>query len=399
MEDILYGDERWFNLSDYDNEEWTDIKGFEGYYQISNYGRVKSVGRTYKAGYLTIHRADFILKLSMSKQSYLRAHLLKDRRRYIMSVHRLVAFHFLDNSNCYPIVNHKNENPKNNRVENLEWCTAKYNANYGSAKKRRVANFISNNSKSICQYDKNGVLIKEYSSIKNVTNKTGFDRHSISSVCNGRHYTGYGYIWRYKGDPFDKYPINYDKHKKSGKNGRAVVKYDLCGNIVKIYKGGLKELLDDFKNFYSIKTCLNGFSKTAYGFIWRYEGQDPPQPIVKRKIVKYSLQGIEISRYNSVAEAVRDMGYGSTSAIISNLKKETHKSYNYIWQYDDEEPPKPIVLYLIEQQSKDGERVALFESVRKATTSIGAKTTSSIYLCLNGKKKFAYGYKWKYVTC
>lgn len=397
IEDFEVNSPRWLSLEDFEGEVWKDVVGYEGRYKVSNYGRVKSLARSFKAGFLFIHRADFILKYNKSNLGYFRVFLFIGKNKKMFSVHRLIALAFIPNPNNLPYINHKNEDKRDNRIENLEWCTAKYNTNYGTARERGIINRMRLYSKTICQYERNGKFIKKYDNLKNVTEIFGYDRHPISKVCNGHSYTAYGYVWRYGGDSFDKFPVNYNKQKHTSRKGRAIIKYDLNGKVVKVYKEGLRELLDDYDNYYSIKCCLSGACKTAHGFIWRYEGKDIPNPIIKRKIVKYSLDGIELSRYDSIAEAVRDMGYGCSSAIISNLNKETHKSYGYIWRYDNEEPPQPIVKYLIEQQNKNGERVALFESVRKATTAIGVKTTSSVYLCLNGKKRTAYGYKWRYV--
>ena len=106
-------------------EKWKDIKGYEGRYQISSLGRVKSLNYN-KTG------KEKILKLKTSRNGYLLIDLWEKGKGKTYSVHRLVATHFIDNSNNYPQINHKDENKLNNRVENLEWCTSKYNMNYGT---------------------------------------------------------------------------------------------------------------------------------------------------------------------------------------------------------------------------------------------------------------------------
>lgn len=113
-----------------EQEVWKDIKGYEGFYQISNKGRIKSLqywnGREFKTGekILTVHA-----QKSNTCQSYARSvvKLTKRGGKKTFKVHRLVAEAFLDNPNKYPIVNHKDGNPLNNDVSNLEWCTQKYN--------------------------------------------------------------------------------------------------------------------------------------------------------------------------------------------------------------------------------------------------------------------------------
>ena len=110
-------------------EEWRDIKGYEGRYQISSEGRVRSLDRIGKNGYSYKGK---ILKPRPTKRGYIKANLSGK----IYAVHRLVAQAFIPNPNNYPVVNHKDENPSNNCIENLEWCDVKYNINYGTANKR-----------------------------------------------------------------------------------------------------------------------------------------------------------------------------------------------------------------------------------------------------------------------
>ena len=110
-------------------EEWKDIKGYEGLYQISNLGRIKSLNynRTKK---------EKILSNSTNRKGYLFVILYKNGKKKSFKVHRLVAIHFIENPNNYFQVNHKDENKSNNRVDNLEWCTQEYNLNYGTRNKR-----------------------------------------------------------------------------------------------------------------------------------------------------------------------------------------------------------------------------------------------------------------------
>lgn len=110
-------------------EIWRDIKGYEGKYQVSNLGRVKSLNynRTKK---------EKVLDFKPSKAGYIIVRLCREGKSKPYQVHRLVALHFIDNPNNYPQVNHKDENKTNNCVDNLEWCTQKYNNNYGTHNKR-----------------------------------------------------------------------------------------------------------------------------------------------------------------------------------------------------------------------------------------------------------------------
>lgn len=118
-------------------EIWKDIVGYEGFYQVSNLGRVKSLDRyieiTNKRG--TLYRRPIkgrLLSLNNADGDYISVALTKDSIGIFYSVHRLVAQAFIPNPDNLPQVNHKDENPSNNYADNLEWCTAKYNSNYGT---------------------------------------------------------------------------------------------------------------------------------------------------------------------------------------------------------------------------------------------------------------------------
>lgn len=117
-----------------EQEIWKDIKNYEGLYKISNLGRVKSLpkyaGRSY--------RKEKILKTYLDKNGYVKVILCKNNKTRFLSIHRLLAEAFIPNPNDYPQINHKDENKQNNSLNNLEWCTCKYNINYGTRTKRDV---------------------------------------------------------------------------------------------------------------------------------------------------------------------------------------------------------------------------------------------------------------------
>lgn len=106
-------------------EVWKDIKGYEDLYQVSNLGNVKSLN------YNNTGKSK-LLKLCFDKYGYLQVGLCKNKKHKIYRVHRLVAITFIPNPMNYPVVNHIDEIKENNNVENLEWCTVKYNNAYGS---------------------------------------------------------------------------------------------------------------------------------------------------------------------------------------------------------------------------------------------------------------------------
>ena len=120
-------------------EVWKDIKGYEGLYQISNYGNVRSLDKIIVDKYKKYLMKGKQLKLNI-RNTYYVINLVKNKKRKSFQVHRLVAEAFLSNPNNYKIVNHKDENPLNNNVDNLEWCTQKHNVNHSKYKMCHIKN-------------------------------------------------------------------------------------------------------------------------------------------------------------------------------------------------------------------------------------------------------------------
>ena len=119
-------------FKEYSLEEWKDIKNYEGLYQISNFGNVKSLKK--KAGHST--RCEKILKTHLDKDGYVYVTLCKNNKTHLATIHRLIAEAFIPNPDNLPQINHKDEDKTNNNIDNLEWCTCKYNINYGTRTER-----------------------------------------------------------------------------------------------------------------------------------------------------------------------------------------------------------------------------------------------------------------------
>lgn len=176
-------------------EEWRQVKGYEGLYEISSFGRVKSLNyhQTGKEGIL-LPRKD--------KDGYFYINLYKDKKRTTKKVHRLVAEAFIPNPENLPCINHKGENPSKNFVWQLEWCSVKYNCNFGTRNNRMIntrdINQSYNHRKPVLQYDLQGNLINEFSSIIEVKKQLGYNAGNICQCCKGKLKQIYGYKWKYK---------------------------------------------------------------------------------------------------------------------------------------------------------------------------------------------------------
>lgn len=177
-------------------EIWKDIKGYEGLYQVSNFGRVKSLERRCKAKWYTRRVPEKIYAQALDNYGYPIVSLHKNGIRKTFTIHKLVANAFIERPAECDSINHLDENKENNCAENLEWCTLQENNAYGT----RVERLRRTQQRAILQCDLDGNLIKEWEGMNFLSRTTGYDQGLISKVCNGvyRHQTAYGFKWKFK---------------------------------------------------------------------------------------------------------------------------------------------------------------------------------------------------------
>lgn len=181
-------------------EIWKDIAGYEGLYQVSNYGKVKSLNYNHT-------KTEKVLCKKQHKSNYVTVMLCKNGENKNKSIHILVASAFIPNPNSYPCVNHIDGNKKNNNVDNLEWCTHKQNIehaiktglanHYGMLGRTGAKNKLS---KKIVQYDLQGNVVNRWDCISDAARFYGVRPGNINNCLSGRNKTYKGYIWRYAGE-------------------------------------------------------------------------------------------------------------------------------------------------------------------------------------------------------
>ena len=167
-------------------EIWKEIDGYPNY-MISSKGRVKSLERIDSNNHLVKEKILKVLKSTTTPYEFIQ---IKHKSLFI---HRLVAQAFLPNPYNLPQVNHKDEDKTNNNVDNLEFCSTKYNANYGTRNKR----VAEKQYKYPQQYTLDEVFIKQYNSLSEAEKETGCKKGNISACCLGKCKTCGGFKWKY----------------------------------------------------------------------------------------------------------------------------------------------------------------------------------------------------------
>ena len=234
---------------------WKEIEGSDGKYLISDDGKVFSCVK------------NKVLKTHINNKGYERIELPIRGcvRKY--HIHRLVAEAFVENPNNYPIVNHRDENPRNNRYDNLEWCTQKYNCLYGSrmeritSKRKTPSGADNSQSKHVYQFDLYGNLIAEFGSCGEAARMTGSDYRSVSACCRGRLKHTNGFVFSYSSEfKYNPHTSVYDTLLDG-----PILQFDSDGNQVGRYTKQSELVEAGFKPI-SVHRVCRGERKTYQGY-------------------------------------------------------------------------------------------------------------------------------------
>ena len=293
-----------------ENEIWKRIPGHSKY-MISSEGQILSL------------RYARCLKPRLRGEGYLRVALDKKKEYYVQV---LMAKTFLGEPPSHlenPVVNHKNGDKSDNRLENLEW--AEFADNIVHAHKTG----LNTTCKPCVQYSLDGKKIKEYPSVAEAARAMKVSHTSILVVCDRKIHcnTSKGFIWRYACDPLEgEFSPKTSKTKvdQYERNGKFLKTWDSINEAVK--EVGISSS--------SISKCCSGKSKTSGGYIWRYHGSEPPAPQkgMSKRVGQYSKSGDLIREWDSISQASKELGIGN-SHIISVCKGRRKTTGGYGWKY------------------------------------------------------------------
>ena len=229
-------------------EEWRDVKGYENLYQVSRKGKVRSSHKGYWE----------VLTSVVNRHGYNQYLFHKDGKRKNMRGNRLVAEAYIPNPDNLPFLNHKDENPANDCVDNLEWCTCEYNNNYGTLPERRSK--FNPKNRPVCMFDVDGTFIREFYNVNDAAKYIGGNHPCVSRACSGQSITYKNKIWCYKGDE-DIVLLKVQKHRDSNNFHRVEIVYPDKVVIHDTISSACKELgisRDTFR--FNIGKQINGIS-------------------------------------------------------------------------------------------------------------------------------------------
>jgi len=254
-------------------EEWRDVIGYEQIYMVSNQGRIWSKPRVNRGRLL----GGYLMSVHVDKRNRCTVLLSNNRNKKLCIPARLVATAFIREPKEYEEVNHLDENPSNNRVENLEWCTHVYNCNYGT----RIERIKEKQDMAVLQYSLKGDFIAEYASMHIAAEAIKAEAGHICDCCLGNRKWAYGYFWRYKDDNlYSLAKVALAEHIKNArasriskwrdKLGKVVKQYTRQGEFIKEYRSASDAAEETGICRANILMNCNGQVKTAGGYVWTH---------------------------------------------------------------------------------------------------------------------------------
>lgn len=376
-------------------EIWKDVAGYEGRYQVSNLGRVRSLDRSCinrKGERRSIEGR--ILRQSPNSSGYMQVSLFgPDFKSKPFRVHRLVAMAFVDGYAEDLVVNHKDENKKNNQWDNLEWCTAEYNNHYNGLLERTTERF----ARPVIMSTLDGEILNTYPSVSEARRQTGTPISSIIRCCSGQRKSAGGYYWMYAKDKEEKQITqrNFSTigtcpavEPLDGEEWRAVSGYEgryevsnlgrvrsldrMCGDRMsrgmllkqqEMHNGRMAFAVRDLNGAHH---CIQTHRAVAMAFVNGY------------------AEGLEV---NHKDENPKNNRWDNLEWCTS----EYNHNYGTRIERMTASKGRPVV-----QLTFDDKFVAEYPSANAAARAMGRSSCNKISLCCLRRSETSYGYKWRY---
>ena len=256
---------------DIQKEKFRDAIGFEGFYQIGNYGTVLSLDRINNNGKFVKGR---ILKHTLDTNGYEVVFLSQYNKKTTKRIHRLIAEAFIPNPYNKPCIDHINGIKTDNREDNLRWCTNRENINYPiSMENRKKASLKSKDSpysRKVGKYTMENEYICSYDSISDASKDTGCSISKISAVCRGERKSSGGFIWKFESEARVQVQRPY-KSQKGGYN--KIIQYTLRMDYIAEYESIKEAAKKTGINETCIRRNVNGFRDSVYNYIFKYKDE------------------------------------------------------------------------------------------------------------------------------
>jgi len=416
-----------FSLADMKGEQWLDIPVVDGAYQISNYGRIKSIRRWVQitGGERGYWLKEKIRKLQVASQTVsegkrklfrLSIMLRFEGKHYSIGIARMVYFLFVrkfDLEDRTLVVACKDANPFNIRPDNLQLITSSASITKAYRMAHRPLDSFKNKANPVSQYDLRGKYIRTHSSINAASSECGISSSRISAALHSPNNYAGDYLWK-SGKPV-KEVIRVPRYAKeklaSAKLHTSVVsQYDLRGNKVKEFPH-LKAAAKRVKSRPAlIRRVLVGKSLTAKGYYWTL-GKGPSrismdhlqksksnwEKKICKPVTQYSLTGDRICIYPSQAEAARQLQISTDVISSALLSASLNAGGGYFWRYGRGPARMKVPERLkrryelrhfyqqpVTQYNREGKRMTVYDTVTAAAGAANVKR-QGLVAALTGK--------------
>jgi hypothetical protein len=413
------------SLEDMKGEVWIDIPHLDGYFKVSNYGRVWALQRpvisvTGQSYYIDERiRKQVLIKhynsftKDYTEQLYIKLRFEGKTYHYLMN--RLVYHLFIspiDFEKDGMLVVHKDGDNCNNRVENLVLMngTELYGHGLDIKRRQRAGTGIimkknkpslnkSNSPRAVVQYSLNGEKITEYESVTQAARAVHSSPSNIREIIKKELKQINGFVYRYKGDRY------YGEHADFSYE-KPVTQYSVEGKKLALYpsvkEAGLKTGIDAD----TISKCALRKFRTGSGYVWRYQGDSyrgEYKGMIKNKarpVIQYTLEGKIINRFDSVSQASIKTGF-TPGTLMDCAKKKSKISHGYVWRFEGDfykgehkhyRKGKPVTQFTLE-----GKKIQTYSTIEAAAKVTGL-TPDNIQKNVKGENKTAGGFVWRHAT-